>query len=163
MSYYHIIIATEKRQPTIMQTRKEYVGRIVEETGIDEDGEEYTAERWLDINDPDAWVEREYPMPNPRLANPISQAVATGNTVQGPMGEMPEYVAGPAQLHTHTAFNVLEAIDNPQFVMVAEWDLQAPYVTVHKGDYSKRNLHFGGWPELTKEQFDALPAAAPAA
>lgn len=159
MSYYHIIIATEKRQPTIMQTRKEYVGRIVEETGIDEDGEEYPAERWLDINDPDAWVEREYPMPNPRLANPISQAVATGNTVQGPMGEMPEYVAGPAQLHTIGKFP--GDITNDQFVMVAEWDGSSPYVICHKGDYSARTMGYAGWPDMTKEQYDALPAADP--
>jgi hypothetical protein len=54
-----------------------------------------------------------------------------------------------------------EMLDDPQFVMVAEWDLQTPYVICHRGDYSKRNLHFGGWPEMTKEQFDAIPADLP--
>ena len=88
-----------------------------------------------------------------RMAIPISKSEPTGATIN----DMPEYVAGPAQLHTHTAFNVLEAIDNPQFVMVAEWDLQAPYVTVHKGDYAARTMGFAGWPDLTKEQYDALP------
>ena len=52
----------------------------------------------------------------------------------------------------------LDAVD-----LCAEWDLQAPYVKVHKGDYAARNLHFGGWPEITKEQFDAIPADTPAA
>ena len=92
-----------------------------------------------------------------RMAQAISQSIATGNTVDG----MPEFIAGPEQLH-HMG-TLPEMLDDPQFVMVAEWDLQASYVVVHKGDYTSRNMHFGGWPELTKEQFDALPAAAAAA
>ena len=45
-----------------------------------------------------------------------------------------------------------------QFVMVAEWNLRSPYVLQHKGDYATRTLGCAGWPDLTKEQFDALPA-----
>lgn len=89
-----------------------------------------------------------------RRTDPERMAQAISSTVQ--QGE--EYVAGPEQLH-HMG-TLPEMLDDPQFVMVAEWDLQALYVTVHKGDYSKRNLHFGGWPEITKEQFDAIDGAA---
>ena len=90
-----------------------------------------------------------------RRTEPERMAQAISSTVQ--RGE--EFIAGPEQLH-HMG-TLPEMLDDPQFVMVAEWDLQTPYVTVHKGDYSKRNLHFGGWPEITKEQFDAIPADLP--
>lgn len=46
---------------------------------------------------------------------------------------------------------------DPQFVMVAEWDLRSPYVILHKGTYVP---HFAGWPDMTKEQYDALAVAA---
>ena len=42
---------------------------------------------------------------------------------------------------------------DPRFVMVAEWDGHSPYVVVHKGDYSTRNMAYAGWPEITEEQF----------
>ncbi len=92
-----------------------------------------------------------------RRTQPERMAQAISSTVQ--QGE--EYVAGPEQLHHMGALP--EMLDNPQFVMVAEWNLSDPFVTVHKGDYSKRNLHFGGWPELTKEQFDEMAVTTPAA
>lgn len=129
-----------------------------------------------------------------RLAHAISAAVPTGNTIQGPMGVMPEYVAGPAQLHSHTPTHPVrwvtvmvpnpaerpedwdEEIDgiwpaeidaghyendisDPQFVGVFEWDGRAPYVIAHKGDYSAVTMRYAGWPDMTKEQYDALPAA----
>lgn len=105
----------------------------------------------------------EQPRP---LATPIGTSIPTGNMVDG----FPEYVAGPVQLHTSTDANLNRIVgeeslppdfSDTQFVMVVEWDQKSPYVIQHKGDYSKRNLHFGGWPEITKEQFDALPAADP--
>jgi hypothetical protein len=94
---------------------------------------------------------------------------------------VPEYVAGPTQLHTRgvgvmnidgvlhvkrkvNGVEVLEAWnfqDDPQIVGVFEWDCQARYVIQHKGDYSARTMGFAGWPEITKEQFDAIPAADP--
>jgi len=135
---FHIIVATEKRQPTIIQTRKEYVGMIVEETCIDEDGDEYIVEHWLDVDDPTAWVDKGYEMPNPRLAQSIND-----------------------QLHTYSAAGLPANIDDPQFVMVAEWDGKSPYVICHKGDYSARTMEYAGWPDLTKEQFDAIPADLP--
>ena len=92
-----------------------------------------------------------------RRTQPERMAQAISSPVQ--QGE--EFIAGPEQLH-HMGTR-LKMLDDPQFVMVAEWNLSDPFVTVHKGDYSKRNLHFGGWPELTKEQFDALPTNTPAA
>lgn len=96
-----------------------------------------------------------------RLAIPISTAVPTGNTISGPIGDMPEYVVGPVQLHTHSAAGLPENLDDPQFVMVAEWDGQSPYVIQHKGDYSARTMGYAGWPNLTKEEYDALPAPSP--
>ena len=96
-----------------------------------------------------------------RMAQAISQSIPTGQTIQGPIGEMPEYVAGPAQLHTHSAAGLPENLDDPQFVMVAEWDGQSPYVIQHKGDYSARTMGYAGWPNLTKEEYDALPAPSP--
>ena len=90
-----------------------------------------------------------------RRTEPERMAQAISSTVQ--QGE--EYVAGPEQLHHMGALP--EMLDDPQFVMVAEWKLSDPFVVVHKGDYSKRNLQFGGWPEITKEQFDAIPADLP--
>ena len=89
-----------------------------------------------------------------RLALGISTAVPTGNTINDPMGDMPEYVAGPVQLHTHSAAGLPENLDDPQFVMVAEWDGQSPYVIQHKGDYSARTMGYAGWPEITKEEWD---------
>jgi hypothetical protein len=49
-----------------------------------------------------------------------------------------------------------------EFVMVVEWDLRAPYVILHKGDYAARTMHFGGWPEMTKGEFDAQDPVDPA-
>lgn len=91
-----------------------------------------------------------------RLALGISTAVPTGNTINDPMGDMPEYVAGPVQLHTHSAAGLPENLDDPQFVMVAEWDGQSPYVICHKGDYAVRTMEYAGWPSITKEQNDAI-------
>ena len=89
-----------------------------------------------------------------RMAQAISQSIPTGQTIQGPMGDMPEYVAGTVQLHTHSAAGLPENISDPQFVMVAEWDGQSPYVICHKGDYSARTMEYAGWPEITKEKWD---------
>ena len=96
-----------------------------------------------------------------RMATPISTAVPTGKTINGPMGALPEYVAGPAQLHTHSHAALPENLDDPQFVGVFEWDGRAPYVIAHKGDYSARTMGYAGWPEITKEEFDALPRPDP--
>jgi len=101
-----------------------------------------------------------------RVALPIGTSIPTGNMVDG----FPEYVAGPVQLHTITDANLNRIVgeeslppdfSDPQFVMVAEWDGQSPYVIQHKGDYSARTMEYAGWPDLTKEQFDAIPADLP--
>lgn len=89
-----------------------------------------------------------------RMAIPIGTSVPTGNIIN----DMPEYVSGPVQLHSHSAAGLPENIDDPQFVMIAEWDGKSPYVICHKGDYSARTMAYAGWPDLTKEQYDALPA-----
>lgn len=95
-----------------------------------------------------------------RMANPIGRTVPTGKTIDG----KPEYVAGPVQLHTHTAADMRRVVGEetlppdfsaPQFVMVVEWDLKTPYVICHKGDYSARTMSYAGWPDVTKAQFDA--------
>ena len=49
---------------------------------------------------------------------------------------------------------VTEMPDLDTVDLCAEWNLSDPYVTVHKGDYAARNLHFGGWPEITREEWD---------
>jgi hypothetical protein len=78
-------------------------------------------------------------------------------------------VAGEQMLHSFTAADmsrtVGEGVDaqklppdfsEPQFVMVAEWDGVSPYVIQHKGDYSKRNMAYAGWPDLTKDQYEEI-------
>ena len=90
-----------------------------------------------------------------RMAVLIGTSVSTGKTIEGPMGAMPEYVAGTVQLHTHSAASLPENLDDQQFVMVAEWDGKSPYVIQHKGDYAARTMGYAGWPDLTKEQYDA--------
>lgn len=92
-----------------------------------------------------------------QLAIPIRTSVPTGNTIATPMGALPEYVAGPQQLHTMSAAGLPENLADAQFVGVFEWDGISPYVIQHKGDYSARTMGYAGWPEITKEEFDALP------
>ena len=84
-------------------------------------------------------------------------------TIQQERRTQPERMAQPIldQLHTHSAAGLPANIDDPQFVMVAEWDGVSPYVICHKGDYSARTMEYAGWPDLTKEQFDAIPADLP--
>lgn len=136
---YQIQIAVEKRSPVI-KTAKIYVGRVEYETLKDEDGEEYQNQIWPDEADPAAWEDRSY----------VAEDRRTPFTETGNLYCISE-VLGP------------EYLTDDNLVMVAEWDLQAPYVTVHKGDYSKRNLHFGGWPVMAKEQFDEMAVTTPAA
>ena len=122
-----------------------------------------------------------------RMAFVMGSSIPTGNTVQGPMGETQEYIAGPLQLHimatreeiyagrikTATANgDELEVLrlqeqmasgatpdfSDPQYVMVAEWDGNPNYVIQHKGDYSTKLRMYGGWPEITREEYDAIPA-----
>lgn len=88
-----------------------------------------------------------------RMAIPIGTSVPTGNIVEGPIGQMPEYVAGPVQLHTHSYAGLPENLSDPQFVMVAEWDGISPYVICHKGDYIARTMGFAGWPEITNTEW----------
>lgn len=88
------------------------------------------------------------------LAIPMSSAVATGNTVETPMGVQQEFVAGPQQLHSLTSATLPDDFSDHQFVMVAEWDGVSPYVVMYKGDYSTRNMAYAGWPDLTKEQYE---------
>ena len=84
-----------------------------------------------------------------RMAIPISKSEPIGND---------EYVAGPVQLHSHSAASLPENLDDPQFIMVAEWDGVSPYVIQHKGDYSTRTMGYAGWPEMTKEQYEESAA-----
>ena len=99
-------------------------------------------------------IQQERRTQSERMAQAISQSIPTGNTIQGPIGDMPEYIAGPVQLHTHSAAGLPANLDDHQFVMVAEWDGKSPYVICHKGDYSARTMEFYGWPAITKTEFD---------
>jgi len=65
------------------------------------------------------------------------------------------------QLHTHSAAGLPANLNDPKFVGVFEWDGVSPYVIQHKGDYSTRTMGYAGWPDITKEQFDAIPADLP--
>lgn len=60
------------------------------------------------------------------------------------------------QLHTLSSENLTgKDWSAPQFVGVFEWDLRSPFVIVHKGDYSARTMGYAGWPDMTKEQYEA--------
>ena len=136
-------------------------------------------------------AERRTPQPSPigdgedrsRLAIAVSQSVPTGNTVETPMGEMPEYVSCQSQLHIMTtrediysgriksakareleevalilqeqaAMGITPDFSDPQYVGVFEWDGNTNYVIQHKGDYSTRTMSYAGWPAITKEQWE---------
>lgn len=77
---------------------------------------------------------------------------------QTPLGEDRSRLAHDigGQLHSMGAYP--SDPQDGQFVMVVEWDLKTPFVIQHKGDYSARTMGYAGWPDLTKEKFDALPA-----
>lgn len=119
-----------------------------------------------------------------RMAIPISASTHTGSIVN----DMPEYVAGPVQLHImatraeiysgriknaqangweeialilqeQAAMGIVPDFSDPQYVGVFEWDGKSPYVIQHKGEYAVRTMGYAGWPSVTKEQYDALPAA----
>lgn len=92
-----------------------------------------------------------------RMAMPISTSKLVGE----------EYVIDKTQLHSFTGTSLYKTVgegedaaqvldfSDPQFVMVAEWNLTDPYVICHKGDYTATTMRYAGWPERTKEQHDA--------
>ncbi len=88
-----------------------------------------------------------------RRTQPERMATSIATTL--PTENPDTYLVVDTQLHSHTASGLPENLDDPQFVMVAEWDGISPYVVCHKGDYSTRNMGYAGWPDLTKEQYDA--------
>jgi hypothetical protein len=55
------------------------------------------------------------------------------------------------QLHTLSYAALPANLDDPQFVMVAEWDERSDFVIQHKGDYSARTMGYAGWPEEVME------------
>jgi len=66
------------------------------------------------------------------------------------------------QLITTTAESITsDYMDDPHFITVVEWDLRSPYVVQHKGDWATQKVRGAGWPDITKEQFDAIPADLP--
>jgi hypothetical protein len=72
-----------------------------------------------------------------------------------------ERMAIPILEQLHHMGALPENIDDEQFVMVAEWDGTSPYVIQHKGDYSARTMEYAGFPQITKEQYDAIQPADP--
>ncbi len=187
MNSFHIIIQQERRTP-VVRSYKDYIGRREQQTEIDpEDGEQYTTSVMIDADDPAAW-ETYTQEDRSRMAIPISKSEPTGNTID----DMPEYVAGPVQLHImatraeiykgriksalangweeialilqeQAAMGIVPDFSDPQYVMVVEWDGNPNYVICHKGDYSTRTMGYAGWPDITKEQYDALAIDTPAA
>lgn len=63
----------------------------------------------------------------------------------------------------HCLGDRIDSLEDENILMVVEWDQLSPYVICHKGDYSATDLRFAGWPEITKEEYDALPAPDPLA
>ena len=119
-----------------------------------------------------------------RRTQPERMAYVMGSSI--PTGDG-EYIAGPSQLHIMATRDEIYAgriktatangdeaevlrlqeqmaagetpdFSDPQYLMVAEWDGQSPYVICHKGDYSARTMGYAGWPEITKEEY--VPPAA---
>lgn len=133
MIYYHIIIATERRtQPE----RMAYVMGSSIPTG---DGEYIAGPSQLHIM---ATRDEIY-------AGRIKTATANGDEAE------------VLRLQEQMASGATPDFSDPQYVMVAEWDGNPNYVIQHKGDYSTKLRMYGGWPEITKEQFDAIPADLP--
>lgn len=87
-----------------------------------------------------------------RMAIPITSTVQQGEEWVAGEQMLHKWVAGEQMLHTMGAFP--GDITDDQFVMVAEWDGVSPYVIMHKGDYSARNMEYSGWPAITKEQWE---------
>jgi hypothetical protein len=131
---YHIIIQTERRTPIVTE-RKVYIGEYIDTHEVDEDGGEYTVQVQMTPDDPASW-ETVTNVDRSRLAIPILEQLHH-------MGALPEN------------------IDDPQFVMVVEWDGISPYVIEHNGDYSARTMEYAGWPQITKEQYDAIQPTDP--
>lgn len=152
MSTFHIIIQQERRTPVVKE-RRVYLGEYFDTYELDENGDECLVQHELEPDNFEIVRDED----RSRLAIKIGTSVPTGNIIN----DMPEYVAGPVQLHTHSAASLPENLDDQQFVMVAEWDGQSPYVIQHKGDYSARTMGYAGWPDITKEQYDAIPAGLP--
>ena len=133
-------------------------------------------------------TERRTPQPSPigdgedrsRMAIPVGMSIPTGNMIEGPVGEIPEYVEGPTQLHTRgvgvmnidgvphvkrkvDGVEVLEVWNfqgDPQIVGVFEWDGNPNCIIQHKGDYASVTMRYAGWPAITKEEWDALNTPA---
>lgn len=124
MTYYHIIIATERRTDPARQATP-----ILEQLHSFSDKQ---PTRWVSVM-----------VPNP--------ATKPDDWDEDEEGYWPTEVdRGYWEFDPKT--------DDPQFVMIAEWDGFSPYVIAHKGDYATRSMAYAGWPDQTKEQFDALAA-----
>ena len=92
-----------------------------------------------------------------RLALPMNADIRTpnGKTVNG----MPQFdvTLQPPQLHTMGA--VINDMSNIEYA--AEWDGVSPWVNVLVGNIASLNMRFLGWPDLTKEDWDAANPVKP--
>ena len=92
-----------------------------------------------------------------RLALPMNADLRTpnGQTVNG----MPQFdvTPQPPQLHTQGA----KITDWTNVAYAAEWDGISPWVTVLAGDHSSLKMRYMGWPDCTKEEWDALHPVVP--
>lgn len=138
---YHIIVAQERRSPV-----ETPLGIDTSRLAIDSDGQLHSCTE----NMPVKWVPNIIPNPQEKPADWDDPPADWDEERSGKWEQVPWQDTIDAG---HTEFSV----ENPQFVGVFEWDLRSPYVILHKGTYVP---HFAGWPDLTKEQYDALPAAA---
>ena len=131
---FHIIIQQERRTPVVKE-RRVYLGEYFDTYELDENGDECLVQHELEPDNFEIVRDED----RSRMAQSILD-----------------------QLHSHSAAGLPVNLDDPQFIMVAEWDGQSPYVIQHKGGYSARTMGYAGWPSITKEQYDALavPQAA---
>lgn len=174
MSTFHIIIQQERRTPVVKE-RRVYLGEYFDTYELDENGGECLVQHELEPDNFEIVRDED----RSRLAIKIGTSVPTGNIIN----DMPEYVAGPVQLHImatraeiyrgriknalangleeialilqeQAAMGVVPDFSDLQYVGVFEWDGKSPYVIQHNGDYSARTMGYAGWPEITKEEWD---------
>ena len=125
MTYYHIIIQQERR------TQPERMAQAISSTV--QQGDEYVA----------GPVMRHIMASRGEIyAGRIKTAIANGDEAEALL------------LQEQAAMGITPDFSDQQYVMVAEWNLSDPHVVVHKGDYAARNLQFGGWPSITREEWD---------
>jgi hypothetical protein len=83
----------------------------------------------------------------------MSKMLPDGTDAEG----KPKFKKGPEQLHSMgTALNNK---NDTNILMACEWDGTSPFVIQHKGVYADVTMRYMGFPEITKEEYDAANPA----